>query len=50
MAGLLIGFFLHEGGTMGVAMFIGAAMLVMIVAVGVFSPRTLNRSLEELSQ
>jgi putative MFS transporter len=50
MAGLLIGFFLHEGGTMGVAMFIGAAMLVMILAVGVFSPRTLNRSLEELSQ
>ncbi|WP_345816841.1 MFS transporter (plasmid) [Paraburkholderia sp. PREW-6R] len=50
LAGLLIGFFLHEGGTMGVALFIGAAMLVMIVAVGVFGPRTLNRSLEELSQ
>jgi MFS transporter, putative metabolite:H+ symporter len=50
LAGLLIGFFLHEGGTMGVALFIGAAMLVMITAVGVFGPRTLNRRLEELSQ
>jgi MFS transporter, putative metabolite:H+ symporter len=48
-AGLLIGFFLHQGGTLGVALFIGAAMAVMIVTVGVFSPRTLNRSLEELS-
>ena len=50
LAGLLIGFFLREGGTMGVALFIGAAMLVMITAVGLFGPRTLNRSLEELSQ
>jgi putative MFS transporter len=50
VAGLLIGFFLHEGGTLGVAMFIGAAMLVMIVAVGAFGPRTRNRRLEDLSR
>lgn len=49
LAGLFIGFFLHEGGTLGVAMFIGAAMAVMIVAVGAFGPRTRNRSLEELN-
>ncbi len=48
-AGLLIGFFLREGGTIGVAIFIGIAMAVMILTVGLFSPRTLNRQLEELS-
>ncbi len=50
LAGLLIGFFLHEGGAMGVALFIGGAMAVMVVTIGVFGPRTLNRRLEELSQ
>jgi len=50
MAGLLIGFFLHEGGTMGVAIFIGGAMVVMIIAVGGFGPRTLHRRLEDISQ
>ena len=49
-AGLLIGFFLHKGGTLGVAMFIGAAMAVMMVTVGCFGPRTLNRRLEEISR
>jgi putative MFS transporter len=49
LAGLLIGFFLREGGTMGVALFIGVAMAVMIVTIGVFGPRTLNRRLEEIS-
>jgi putative MFS transporter len=48
-AGLLIGFFLRQGGTLGVAIFIGIAMAVMIFTVGVFGPRTLNRRLEELS-
>jgi MFS transporter, putative metabolite:H+ symporter len=50
LAGLLIGFFLHAGGTLGVALFIGGAMVVMIVTIGGFGPRTLNRSLEEISQ
>lgn len=49
VAGLLIGFFLREGGTLGVAFFIGAAMLVMVGVIGLFGPRTLNRSLEQLS-
>jgi putative MFS transporter len=49
LAGLLIGFFLREGGTLGVAFFIGAAMLVMVGVIGLFGPRTLNRSLEQLS-
>ena len=49
LAGLLIGFFLHEGGTMGVALFIGGAMIVMIVTIGGFGTRTLNRRLEEIS-
>ena len=40
LAGLLIGFFLHEGGTMGVALFIGGAMVVMIVTIGGFGTRT----------
>ena len=50
MAGLLIGFFLKEGGAMGVAMFIGAAMLVMCSTIGLFGERTRNRSLEEISR
>jgi putative MFS transporter len=49
-AGLLIGFFLHKGGTLGVAAFMGAAMAVMIVTVGAFGPRTLHRRLEEISR
>jgi putative MFS transporter len=48
-AGLLIGFFLSQYGTKGVALFIGSAMVVMTVTVGGFGPRTLNRSLEEIS-
>jgi putative MFS transporter len=49
LAGLLIGFFLRQGGAMGVALFIGGAMVVMVVTIGGFGPRTLNRRLEELS-
>jgi putative MFS transporter len=49
LAGLLIGFFLKEGGTPGVALFIGAAMVVMVSTIGGFGPRTLNRRLEEIS-
>jgi putative MFS transporter len=49
LAGLVIGFFLRQGGALSVALFIGGAMVVMCGAVGLFGPRTLNRSLEELS-
>ncbi len=48
--GLLIGFFLREGGTAGVAFFIGAAMVVMVITIGGFGPKTRNLSLEEISQ
>jgi putative MFS transporter len=48
-AGLLIGFFLKEGGTLGVALFIGAAMAVMTLTIGIFGPRTRNLTLEEIS-
>ena len=50
LAGLLIGFFLYEGGTMAVALFIGAAMTIMVLVIGLWGPRTLNRRLEEISR
>jgi len=50
IAGLLIGFFLREGGTPAVALFIGAAMVVMIVTIGAFGPRTNDLALEEISR
>ena len=49
LAGLLIGFFLREGGTMAVALFIGAAMAIMVLVIGLWGPPTLNRRLEEIS-
>lgn len=49
LAGLLIGFFLREGGTMAVALFIGAAMTVMVLVIGIWGPVTLHRGLEEIS-
>jgi len=50
LAGLLIGFFLRQGGTIGVALFIGGAMVVMVVTIAGFGPRTRGRSLEEISR
>jgi putative MFS transporter len=50
IAGLLIGFFLREGGTPGVALFIGAAMVVMVVTIGAFGPRTKDLALEQISR
>jgi MFS transporter, putative metabolite:H+ symporter len=49
LSGLLIGFFLSAGGTLGVALYMGGAMVVLMVTVGVFGPRTLKRRLEEIS-
>jgi len=48
-AGLLIGFFLKEGGATGVALFIGGAMVVMTVTIGAFGPRTRHLALEEIA-
>lgn len=50
LAGLMIGFFLHNGGTMAVALFIAAAMAIMVLVIGLFGPKTLNRRLEEISR
>ncbi|HLI86951.1 MAG TPA: MFS transporter [Bryobacteraceae bacterium] len=49
-AGLSIGFFLRAGGTAGVALFIGAAMLIMMVTIGGFGPRTRRMALEEIAR
>lgn len=49
LAGLMIGFFLREGGTMAVALFIAAAMVAMVLVIALGGPRTLNRRLEEIS-
>ncbi|HEX5431361.1 MAG TPA: MFS transporter, partial [Bryobacteraceae bacterium] len=49
-AGLLIGFFLQEGGATGVALFIGAAMTVMTITIGGFGPPTRHLALEEISR
>jgi putative MFS transporter len=48
-AGLLIGFFLREGGATGVALFIAGAMAVMIVTIGGFGPPTRHLALEEIA-
>ncbi|HEY2845349.1 MAG TPA: MFS transporter, partial [Bryobacteraceae bacterium] len=48
-ASLLIAFFLKEGGTPSVALFIAAAMAVMILTIGIFGPRTRDLTLEEIS-
>ncbi|MEG3084905.1 MFS transporter [Sphingomonas sp. PB2P12] len=45
----LIAFVLRQGGVASVFGFIGAAYLIAIVAIGVFGPRTANRSLEEIA-
>ena len=45
----IIAFILQRGGVPGVFAFIGAAMVVVMIAIGVFGPRTARRSLEEIS-
>lgn len=47
--GLLIGFFFAQGGTIGVATFIGLSMLGVMLVIGIMGPRTLNRPLEDIS-
>lgn len=45
----MIAFFLENFGTKGVFAFIAASMLVVILSVGIFGPRTNNLALEEIS-
>jgi putative MFS transporter len=46
----LIAFFLRHYGTRGVFAFIAAAMAVVILAIGIFGPRTRGLALEDISQ
>jgi len=45
----LIGFFLRDFGVAGVFAFIAVSMLVVVVSIGIFGPRTGGLSLEEIS-
>ena len=47
--GLLIGFFFRQGGTLAVALLMAAAMIGVILVIGIFGPKTLNQPLEEIS-
>ena len=46
---LMIGFFLQHYGVSGVFAFIAASMLVVILAIGLFGPRTRGLALESIS-
>lgn len=46
---LMIGFFLRDFGVPGVFTFIGASMLVVVLSIGIFGPRTRNLALEVIS-
>src|SRR6185437_10498133 len=49
-AGLMVGYLLADGGVPAVALFIGIAMAVGIVAIAVFGPSTRGVALEQLSE
>jgi len=49
-AGLAIGYLLHAGGALAVAMFIAIAMVVGIAMIGIFGPQTKGVALEEISR
>jgi putative MFS transporter len=48
-AGLLVGILLADGGVPAVALFIGAAMAIGMIAIGAFGPPTAGVALEQLS-
>jgi putative MFS transporter len=48
-AGLIVGFLLADGGVRAVAVFIGGAMAIGIVAIAAFGPPTRGVALEQLS-
>jgi len=49
-AGLAVGYLLHAGGALAVAMFIAIAMVVGIAMIGIFGPQTKGAALEEISR
>jgi putative MFS transporter len=50
MSGFIIAFFLRDFGVVGVFGAISGAMLVVMVSIGVFGPKTNGKRLEEISQ
>ncbi len=48
-ASFIIGFFLQTAGTKGVFGLIAFATLMVILAIGIFGPRTNHRELEQIS-
>jgi putative MFS transporter len=46
----IIAFFLQTAGTKGVFGLIAVAMLIVVISIGGWGPRTLNRELEEISR
>jgi len=49
LSGLAVAFFLTVGGVIAVFSFIAFAMLVVVVSIGVFGPRTAGLALESIS-
>ena len=47
---LLIGTLLERLGTPGVLAFIVASMLIVVLTIGLFGPRTRNRALEDIAR
>jgi putative MFS transporter len=45
----MIAFFLQRFGTAGVFAFIAASMVIVVLAIGIFGPRTRGLALEEIS-
>jgi putative MFS transporter len=48
-ASFIIGFILQTAGTKGVFSLIAVAMVIVVISIGGWGPRTLNRELEEIS-
>jgi putative MFS transporter len=49
-ASFIIGFFLQTAGTKGVFGLIAVAMIIVVVSIGAFGPRTRDLELEQVSQ
>ena len=49
-ASFIIGFFLQAAGSKGVFGLIAVAMTIVVISIGGWGPRTLNRELEEISR
>ena len=49
LSGLAVGFFLTIGGVNAVFEFIAVAMVIVVISIGGFGPRTLHLALERIS-